>query len=270
MITGSIVLYNNNIYDLKKVINSFLSSNHKVKLFLIDNSETDNLSDICKDQRIEYIFNNANVGFGKAHNTAIKLAEFENSDYHIVLNPDIYFDSNVVSELFEFMENNLDIGLTMPKVLYPNGDTQYVCKLLPTPFNLILRRFLPEFDFIRKMDYEFEMRFTNYEGIVDSPYLSGSFMFLRISVLKELGNFDENIFMYLEDTDLTRRINKKYRTVMNSNISIFHKWGKGSYKSKKLVWYHIKAAIYYFNKWGWFFDSERSRINTSIINNYKF
>jgi len=269
MVTGSIVLYNNNILDVKNAIQSFLKSEQEVRLFLIDNSEKDTFKKLNNDSRITYIFNNQNLGFGKAHNIAIKLAIKKNSSYHVVLNPDVYFDTLVIPKLYQFMEKNTDIGLTMPKVFFPNGDTQYICKLLPTPFNLILRRFLPKFKFLEKINHRFEMRFTQYQGIIDAPYLSGCFMFLRTETLKELGGFNENIFMYLEDTELTRIIHKKYRTVMNCTVFIYHKWEKGSYKNKTLLRHNIQSAIYYFNKWGWFFDAERKKINKQILQKYK-
>ena len=60
--------------------------------------------------------------------------------YHRVLNPDDYFEQEVLEELFTYMDNNSDVGLVMLKILYPNGEIQYLCKLLPTPFDLILKR----------------------------------------------------------------------------------------------------------------------------------
>jgi hypothetical protein len=56
---------------------------------------------------------------------------------------------------------------------------------------------------------------------------------------------------------------------MNTEVTIYHKWEKGSYKKKKLMWYNIQAAVYYFNKWGWIFDKYRSQINNKLINQYK-
>jgi len=265
LITGSIVTYNNSFEDLKKVIDSFLSSEGKIKLYISDNSPNDKIRELCTDDRIEYIYNGENLGFGKAHNIAIKKSIKDSSEYHVVLNPDIYFDGEkVISYLKKYMDENLEVGLSMPLVKYPNGEIQYLCKQLPTPFNLFARRFLPNWAWVRRFDERYEMRKTEYSRIMDVPYLSGCFMFLRVRSLKEVGLFDENIFMYLEDTDLTRRIHEKYRTVMNPGVEIFHKWEKGSYKNKKLMMYNVKAAIYYFNKYGWFFDKERSDINSKM------
>ena len=66
------------------------------------------------------------------------------SKYHIVVNPDIYFEEGTIESLTEYMDNNPDVGQIMPKVFYPNGELQYLCKLLPTPSDLIFRRFLPK------------------------------------------------------------------------------------------------------------------------------
>jgi GT2 family glycosyltransferase len=100
------------------------------------------------------------------------------------------------------------------------------------------------------------------------PYLSGCFMLLRTSVLKEIGFFDERIFMYIEDADLTRRIHQRYKTVFYPDATIYHNYAKGSYKNFKLMLYNMHGAIIYFTKWGWFFDKERVRINKHVLKKY--
>src|SRR5687768_5071236 len=141
-ITASIVLYKNKREILLKAIESLLDSPLQIKLFMVDNSPTNELKNIIEDPRVEYIFNNNNLGFGKAHNIAIKKSMELGCRYHLVLNPDVYFNAGVLEELVEVMDKDATIGQIMPKVLYPNGDTQYLCKLLPSPFDLFLRRFL--------------------------------------------------------------------------------------------------------------------------------
>jgi len=98
--------------------------------------------------------------------------------------------------MIEFMENNLDVGLMMPKVVYPNGETQYVCKLLPTPFNMFARGFMPKWEWVKKIDEDYEMRYTGYNKTMDVPYISGCFMVFRTEVFSQIGYFDDNIFMY--------------------------------------------------------------------------
>jgi len=268
-INVSIVLFKNDQDLVKKAIDSCVDSILINRIYLIDNSPTDILSCLASlNSRIEYIFNSANLGFGKAHNIALKRSIEENIPYHLVLNPDVYFKGGVLEELYNFMENNPDVGLVMPKVLYPDGTLQYLCKLLPTPLDLFGRRFLnfgPFKKIVEKRNEIYELRFTGYDKIMEVPYLSGCFMFIRTEVLKKVGLFDERFFMYLEDTDLSRRIHRVAKTVYYPYVYIYHEYGKGSYKSLKLLYYHIKSAIKYFNKYGWFFDKEREEINRKIL-----
>jgi len=265
----SIVLYHNKEEQVKKAIESVLNTDLNITLYLVDNSSTDSLRELERiDKRIVYIFNNSNLGFGKAHNIALKKSIEKNIPYHLVLNPDVYFEKGVLEELYNFMEANKDVGLAMPKVLYPDGNIQYLCKLLPTPLDLFGRRFLnfgPFKKIVEKRNEVYELRFTGYDKLMEVPYLSGCFMFIRTEVLKKVGLFDERFFMYLEDTDLSRRIHRIAKTVYYPYVHIYHEYGKGSYKSLKLLYYHIKSAIKYFNKYGWFFDKEREEINKKIL-----
>lgn len=265
-ITASIVTYKTDLYMLKRAIDSFLIKDMQIKLYLIDNSPTDEIRKIYNDERIEYIFNNENIGYGAGHNIAI-CKSLNISKYHLILNPDIYFEEGTLQQLYEFMEQKPEIGLVMPKVLYPNGSIQFLCKLLPTPFNLIIRRFIPIFS--NKINNTFELRFANYGNIMDVPYLSGCFMFIRTDALKRAGFFDERYFMYLEDTDLSRRIHKFYRVVYYPEVFVYHRHEKGSYRDWRLLKYHIISAIKYFNKWGWFFDKERRKINRQVLKELK-
>ena len=241
-----------------------------VKLYLVDNSSTPRLQYLQKlDSRIEYIYTGKNLGFGKAHNIAMRKSIEENANYHLVLNPDIYFEAGVLEELSDFMEKNKDIANIMPKVFYPNGDLQYLCKLLPTPKELIVRRFIKDEKIVQKINHNYELRDFRYDKILNVPSLSGCFMFLRVECLKELGLFDENIFMYMEDIDLNRRLHSKYKTIFYPNVSITHVHAKESYKRKWLLFQHIKSTIYYFNKYGWFFDKFRNDKNKEVKNSIK-
>jgi GT2 family glycosyltransferase len=249
-----------------------------VHLYLIDHSPTDKLKSIIVDKRVSYIHNPSNPGFGAGHNIALKMALQENSVYHLILNPDVYYDNGVLEELTDYLEEYKEIGNIMPKVLYPNNDIQHLCKLLPTPYDWIGRRFNPFKKIVQKRNHLFELRFTGYDKVMDVPYLSGCFMYLRTSALKEIGLFDEGIFMYGEETDLCRRlIDAGFRTVFYPKVQIYHHFEKGSHKSWKLTKIGMQSAVYYFNKWGWIFDKRRRRINketlkklgNQILNNQK-
>lgn len=263
MITVSIVTYHHSIGEVCKVVTSVLSDS-VMKLYIVDNSTNDTLREISAiSEKIKYI-HSMNLGYGAGHNIAIREAIELGSTYHVVVNPDIYFKNGVLERLVEYMERNKDVGQIMPKVYYPNGDLQCLCKLIPTPLDLIFKRFLPYF-MTKKRMYRFQLGFTGYDKIMNVPYLSGCFMFFRISVLQEIGLFDERFFMYPEDIDITRRIHEKYKTIFFPDVSIIHAHAAASKTNFKMLKVHILNMIKYFNKWGWYFDSRRKKINKKVL-----
>ena len=200
-----------------------------------------------------YIFNNKNLGYGRAHNIALEKTLKTNTKYHLVLNSDIEFTPEVITQLVKFMDANPEVGHSMPLVRYPNGNIQYLAKQLPTPFDLFARRFMPK-SWFKNRTARFENHAfyeqPNYKSqILDAPYLSGCFMFLRCEALRKIGLFDSRFFMYPEDIDLTRRINQHYRTVMYPAVEIIHNHAQSSYHSLRLLWIHSINMIKYFIKW---------------------
>ena len=235
------------------------------KLYIVDNSSDDRLRELeGTSDRIRYI-HSINRGYGAGHNIAIQEAIELGSTYHVVVNPDIYFEKGVLKKLETYMDASSSVGLGMPRILYPDGELQYLCKLLPSPSDLLFRRFLPLKKDVEKENRNYELRFTDYNQEMEVPSLSGCFMFIRTSVLKQVRGFDERYFMYAEDLDLCRRIGEVSRTMYYPFVSVFHKYEKGSYKNRKLLKYHICSVVKYFNKWGWFFDFERKKINKRIL-----
>lgn len=255
-LSASLVLYKNDPDMVRQVVSSLLNTPIKSSLSIVDNSPSSELEIIFKDiNNVDYYYNHGkNVGFSKGHNLA--LSRVPNCQYHLVLNPDVYFDKNVIPELLQYLESHQDIGLISPKIYFPNGEIQYLCKHYPTVLLLFGRRFIPkQLQWILKdyLDW-YEMRDTGYNKVMDVPYLSGCFMLFRRKYIEEIGYlFDENIFMYLEDADVTLRMSKKYRSVFYPHVHIFHHWARGSHKSAKLTLVTIQSAIYLFNKHGWRF-----------------
>jgi GT2 family glycosyltransferase len=262
----SIVLYHNSYKEINDVINCILNSKVDTRLFLVDNSKTDNLKALKRiHSSIEYMHNKKNLGYGAAHNIAIKKSMNSDCKYHLILNPDIIFSNNVLNDILKFMEEHHEVGNLMPLVEYDDGSIQYLCKLLPSPLELIFRRFIPSKYIKQKINYRYELQGFNYKEIANIPSLSGCFMFIRLSILRKVGFFDENFFMYFEDLDLNRRINSVSKTIFYPKVKITHKFKKESYKVNRLLLYHIMSAIYYFNKWGWFIDKNKKQINNRTL-----
>jgi GT2 family glycosyltransferase len=265
-LSASIVVYKSSRELLSHAINSFLAAAPGADLYLIDNSPTDEARSLAVASNIHYIFNAANLGFGAAHNLALNTALGKDTRYHVVLNPDVYFSPDVIGKLLAFMESNEEVGLVTPKVLYPDGRLQPLCRLLPSPLTLVTRRLLHPFKRIhQRFNHDYEMHFSGYDKVMDVPFLPGCFMFLRIEALRTTGLFDEKIFLYTEDIDLTRRLHRRYRTVFNPEVVIYHHHVRRSYRNVTAFVHHASSAVAYFNKWGWFSDSERDAINRNVI-----
>jgi hypothetical protein len=268
-LTGSIVFYNSQDHEVQQAIRCFLQVRMEKTLYLIDNSPHRTQLHPDTASRITHIYNRANLGFGAGHNIALHQAlNNHKSRYHLVFNPDVSFEPQIATELIGFMEDNPDVGLVMPQIRYPDGSLQFLCKLLPTPGDLIGRRFFPFLPACKRQNWIYEMRFADYNQSMDVPFLSGSFMLLRTRAIQEVGMFDERYFLYMEDADLCRRIGERYRTVYYPKVSVTHAYKKASYKQLKLLYQHMRSAVVYFNKWGWLVDRERTRINQQTVKRY--
>lgn len=267
---ASVVLFNTPDLQLIRLLRSVIDSGCVQVIYLIDNSPIPTNSNLYLLPCVKYIKSSKNLGYGAGHNMAIR-ESLQINDYHFVLNPDIYFDPNEIFKMLIKISSDPTIGQLMPKVYYPNGEMQYLCKLVPTPFDLFLRRFMfgPLKYLVKSRTNKFELRFTGYTREMNVPYLSGCFMLFRSSALADIGLFDERFFMYPEDIDITRRMHAKYKTIFFPDAKIYHDHAKDSYKSFGMFWIHMTNLIKYFNKWGWLFDSERVRFNKSTLHSLK-
>ncbi|MBQ8204015.1 MAG: glycosyltransferase family 2 protein [Clostridia bacterium] len=239
-ISAAIVTYN----DLDKVKDAYYSikentKRYPLKLYIIDNGSEDNLVDFFKDFDVTVIENGKNLGFGAAHNKALGLSL---GKYHFIVNPDIEIKSDVLSDMVDFMEKNGDICLAMPDILNSDGTRQYLPKEIPTAKSLFLGRFSDE---IRK---KYVWADKAFEGVTDIDFCSGCFMCIKTDVFRELNGFDERYFMYLEDADLTLRAKKYGRVVINTGVSVFHRWERESSKKIKYLIIHICSALKFLAK----------------------
>lgn len=268
MITVSIVTYKTDLNELAKCLES-LASPLVSTIYIVDNSNLKSIADFCSHyDKIIYI-GSENVGYGAGHNKALRLAMKSGANYHLVLNSDVYFETTCLEKLIDYMDSNSDVAQVQPNIVYPDGTLQYTCRLLPTPANLIFRRFLPA-EMVKKMNYRYLLMFNDHKKEMNIPYHQGSFMFFRLACFNKVGLFDERFFMYPEDIDITRRMHKYYRTMFWPGVTVVHAHRAASYKSKKMLIIHISNMIKYFNKWGWFFDKERKIWNEALLKELRY
>lgn len=264
VITASIVTHGTDPRQLLTALECILRCGEVTRVYVIDNSENDSLrSSVEGMERVNYV-HVANRGYGAGHNVAIRRCLADGSRYHLVMNADVRWDGDVLTSLLAFMEGHPDVGQLSPKIYYPDGTLQYACRMLPTPWDLFAKRFLPERLTRRRME-RYMLADADHDRQFDCPYLLGSFMLFRGDALREVGLFDERFFMYPEDIDITRRIHERYRTLYCPKVSIIHDHAAASRKSLKMLKIHMVNMVRYFNKWGWWFDSGRRKYNRELV-----
>lgn len=266
--SGSIVLFKNDNLTLAKAVTSFVNATTSGMLYLIDNSPTNELKIFGEQEQVTYIHNPSNPGFGAAHNIAIKLALEAGHKYHFIINPDICFSGDILTPMMNYMDLNTNVGMLMPEILNEDGSVQYLPKLLPSPLWIFRRKLkLPQHlynEFVAK----YELRNIPRNFSYNAPILSGCFSLLRLAAIEEVGPYDDNFFMYFEDFDLSRRIHQKYKTVYFPEVSIYHSYDSGANKNFKLFKIFLSSMFTYFNKWGWWSDSERKTMNKNTISQF--
>lgn len=261
MLNISIVLYHPKWeQEVLPLVTELLKVKNLRRIYLLDNSEAKSQKPIANSPKIRYMHNGTNLGYGKAHNIAIRETAYEQTAFHLVMNSDIRVQAEDIDAMHDWMIANPQVGQLMPKVLNPDGSQQYLAKRLPSPMDVFGRRFLPAF-LMKRRNRRYELRDLDLTRPINAPYLSGCFMMLRTKAVVEAGLFDERFFMYPEDIDLTRRIHRNYLTLYYPAWTIVHDHAQASYKNKHMLRIHIQNMCRYFNKWGWFFDPERQTFN---------
>jgi GT2 family glycosyltransferase len=249
---ASVVLYKNPRGMIETVVKSFLGTNLRVKLYIIDNSPTPLPRSILEGAPFFYHHAGQNFGYGKAHNWC--LSRCEPSRYYLVLNPDVIMSKGVLEELIEYMDNHPDVGMVSPRVLNDDQTLQYLNKRHPALLDLFLRRLNSSVRlkyFQKRLDH-YEMKDHGYDDVCEVPFMTGAFMFCRTEVLKKVGGFDPRFFMYFEDADLSRKIQTiGYKTLYYPFVHITHLWQRDSQKRIKMAMVFILSGLKYFQKWGW-------------------
>ena len=146
------------------------------------------------------------------------------------------------------MNENSDVGMVIPEITDKFGKRQLVYREELTVFDMFNRYFCKGFFKKRSMSHSLQNK--DYTRPFQVPFGQGSFLVVRTSLFKQLGGFDDNFFMYVEDADLCKRVNTVSRLMYYPGARVIHKWEKGSHTNKKLFKYHVDSMIYYFKKWG--------------------
>ncbi len=226
---------------------NYESATIRCNAIVVDNASTDNSSELFKGRIDNVIYNTKNAGFGKACNQAFNQS---NADYILLLNPDTLSDPSVLENLVEFLEKNPDYTITGPQQKDKNGHVLKTCCRFPT-----FKRSLFELLALSKVFHKIFtpaliMKDWDHSQSKDVDHVMGSYMLIRKSVIDQVGFMDDDYFVYLEDVDLSKRINNAgFKTYYSSEYSIFHEGGgTGQKLEAQRLFYSLTSRRIYWKK----------------------
>ncbi len=255
-VAACIVTHKSPVEDVARAAESFLSSSLNTALLVVDNNSGDIYLQQLKQalpEGVKLVASKRNDGFGAGNN--IGIAALPPSRYVLLLNPDIVIHDGTLEILVTYLDDHLDVGVVSPKILYEDGSLQPLNKREPTLLDLFLRRFMPgifaQLPPVKKRLEYYAMLDVGYDAPCPVEFMTGCFMLFRKDVLDRVGGFDERFFMYLEDADLTKRVNAISQAIYVPSATVTHGWRRGSHHSFKLFLVMLHSIWVYFNKWGW-------------------
>ncbi len=204
------------------------------RIIVVDNESADDTLDIVRERapQAEIVQNQVGVGYGNAASQGLALVKTE---YALLMNPDAEFIGEAFAGLVAEADANPDAGLLSPLLL---DDDDKFDRAWNGP--LLLRDKMPS-----KRDHE-----PRPEGNFCTWVVSGAVNLVRMSALKDVGFFDDAIFLYHEDDDICMRLmNAGYKIMVVPEAvsrhigggSIGSGWGRHWEK-----FYHMSWSRLYF------------------------
>lgn len=246
-VSGCIVTYNN-MRTVGKAIRTVLENTGcDFRLYVVDNGSSDGTPDYIRKNfpEVTVLETGRNAGFGAGHNFILDRLD---SDYHAIINPDIIIRDDVISNMVDYLNTHEDAGMLSPRILFPDGREQVLGKKIPLPHYLVASRLRGKKP--GKLLSEYAMLDCDLSEPTQIQNATGCFMFIRTSVFRQLGGFDERYFMYFEDCDLTREVNRISKVLYYPYATVYHEWGRESKKNFHLKRIQIESMLRYYAKWG--------------------
>jgi GT2 family glycosyltransferase len=229
----NILTYKTDVKILKNCIDSIDKS---IPINIIENSNKFADKNFFKKKRknIKFYCTGENYGYGKGHNYGLSKVK---NRYVLICNPDVIFKKNYFKNIFKILNNGLEFSMI---------GSQYSKNEMNKPayglFNI--KKFNPE---IEKDKF----------GLQKANWIVGCTILFDLSKFLNKKIFDENFFLFYEETDLCKRITSKNGIIYSgSNLIIKHLGEKSSFaiKSKfkvdyiKLRNWHLMWSSFYFKK----------------------
>lgn len=260
----SLVVFKHEEKQIAEVLETLINSAKESIINYINITIVDNYGDFSKEKLKNEIIdkNNSsiaynikvlhplkNLGYGKANNIAL---EVSNSKYHLILNPDVFFDKQAISNAIHYLDNNSNVVLVSPKIEDSEGKIVSGIKRFPS-FSILFLRFL-NINLLNKI-FKHSLEYYACMDIIRSDIpqkiimASGCCMLYKKETLKKAGGFNESFFLYFEDFDLSLRTRLYGEIHYLPSFKIRHLGGNTGRKGLTHIRYFIVSMLKFFLKY---------------------
>lgn len=230
------------------------------EILILDNGSKDGSPELlgelsaANSGRLSVVYQPANLGTTRSRNLLFKMAQ---GNFVCVMDADVEIQGGVLDHLIPMLQKDKQLGLVVPRILYPSGAWQKSFDRFPTMFDKI-NRFLR----LRTIEQDEAKAFSNIASMppFTVDYAISAFWLMRRSLLEEIGGLDEKIFYAPEDVDFCLRVwQAGYRIVYAPSVFVVHHTQEISrgFKLNRAKFSHMKGLAYYFAKHGYLFRRPR-------------
>jgi GT2 family glycosyltransferase len=250
----SIIIVNWNTRELLikclRSIYNHLAYERNYEIIVVDNGSSDGSVEAVKGEfsNVIVIECKTNLGFVEGNNVGVKVAK---GKYLLLLNSDTLVLDGGMTDIIGYMEGQPDVGVATGRVLYPDKRFQRPFRRFPHWIGGVFRNTIR---LVADVDTPFEKRFRlehlDEFKMHDVDWVFGAYMFVRKDLLEENKVFDEDLFMWYEDTLLCRKMHSSgYRVVYLPFAPIIHFLGESRRKVPVVSAYNsFKGSVIYFKK----------------------
>lgn len=233
------------------------------KVVVVDNDSGDGTEEMVRREfaDLAMVQTGSNLGYTGGNNRGIDYAIRQGADYVLILNPDTeVVNPGFLDEMIAHTNAHTDVGISGPKVfLRESGAVQNTVLFAPGLWQNTL-------NWVR---YRLDPKSLEFSGneVVETEVLNGVCVLIRVACLRQIGLFDENIFMYIEDAEMDYRARRQGWRVQYLPIdSVIHRQKHEGYQMTSLVSFLLKRnSVYYLNKIGRRTDAWGYAILTLIL-----
>lgn len=216
-----------------------------MEVWLVDNASTDGSVEAVKQAYpdVKIIQNSRNLGFASANNRAFKRMC---GRYAVLLNTDAVLKKGAVEAIYDFMDNNPDVGMACGQLLNPDGSKQNSIANFPGLLSLLLNETLLRY----LLPGRYPSKRKEYKGPIEIDSCIGACLMVRKKTMDHVGLLDEDYFFFFEETDWARRIKQsgwKIYYVPAARIIHFQGRSVGHNIRSRILFY--RSRYIYFKKW---------------------